>query len=99
MKLEAFVPKENTYHNVKEAWTLEVILAINLKSAFFYKGCDSFQNEPTSGQNIFDIKPIPWFRESHRCKVLSVKFDEESLSDIWFLKATKVLEHCEVCPS
>ena len=26
-----FVSQENTYYNIKEAWTLEVILAINLK--------------------------------------------------------------------
>ena len=27
-----FVPQEGTYCNLKEAWTLEVILAINLKA-------------------------------------------------------------------
>ena len=30
-EISGFVPKENTYCNMKEAWTLEVILARNLK--------------------------------------------------------------------
>ena len=44
-----FVPKENTYYNMKEAWTPEVILAINLKRAPFqqkdtFKTCSNYNH-------------------------------------------------------
>ena len=30
-EIRSYVPQENTYYNTEEAWTLEVILAMNLK--------------------------------------------------------------------
>ena len=50
------MPWENTYYNMKEAWTLEVILAINLKYFLMlshYSGI--FPTEP------FDVFPINIF--------------------------------------
>ena len=38
------MPQENTYHNMKEAWTLEVILAINLKVGARTESTDIFSD-------------------------------------------------------